>query len=183
MRAHASELRIPADPAFVVVAKRAAAGFGCAYGFGVEEIDDLTIAVGQACENAITLLSARPGPSGAQLRLLFEYEGGRLQVKVTTTAHPHGSAAHSVSATPPDETGAGQGSGPYDAARVADGVGEWTAAGAPASRPLRAAGSRDVVDSMELSLRVMSLFVDDCRYRMDSRTGGLNIRLIKYRIS
>jgi hypothetical protein len=29
---------------------------------------------------------------------------------------------------------------------------------------------------------MMGLFVDDCRYRVDERTGGLRVRLTKYRL-
>jgi hypothetical protein len=29
----------------------------------------------------------------------------------------------------------------------------------------------------------MGLFVDDCRYRVDQRTGSLRVRLTKYRVS
>ena len=58
-----SELRIPADPSYIVVAKRAVAGFGCVAGFGVEAIDDLVIAVAQACQSAISVDWCMPSDS------------------------------------------------------------------------------------------------------------------------
>ena len=48
-----SELKIPAQAAFVMVAKRAASALGSTAGFSLEGIDDLNIAVAQACEKAI----------------------------------------------------------------------------------------------------------------------------------
>src|SRR5260370_12749386 len=77
-----SELRIPADPAFIVVAKRAAAGFGCVAGFDVESVDDLVIAVAQATENAIEAAVRNSGPGGGQVRLSFKLEERRLEVQV-----------------------------------------------------------------------------------------------------
>jgi len=37
--------------------------------------------------------------------------------------------------------------------------------------------------SQELALRLIGVFVDDHSYRFDERTGGLRVRLTKYRIS
>ena len=44
-----SELRLPADREHILVAKRAAGAFGSLAGFDMDDIDDLTIAVAQAC--------------------------------------------------------------------------------------------------------------------------------------
>jgi serine/threonine-protein kinase RsbW len=48
-----TELKIPAEPDFVTVAKAAASRLGSRLGFGLEELDELAIAVTQACESVI----------------------------------------------------------------------------------------------------------------------------------
>lgn len=142
-----SELRIPADPAYIVVAKRAVAGFGCVAGFGVEAIDDLVIAVAQACQNAITAADRATGRGRGQIRLAFKLEDRRLEVQVRSICARDGD---------PD---------------------------APCGAADEGLAVEPVSDSQhDLALRVMGLFVDDCRYRVDHRTGGLRVRLTKYRI-
>jgi anti-sigma regulatory factor (Ser/Thr protein kinase) len=146
-----SELRIPADPAYIVVAKRAVAGFGCVAGFGVEAIDDLVIAVAQACQNAIDV-AVRAGDRGrGQIRLGFKLEERRLEVQVRSVCARDGD---------PDAP-----CGPD-----------------PTATSRRLAAERTPGTQRDLALRVMGLFVDDCRYRVDERTGGLRVRLTKYRL-
>jgi hypothetical protein len=41
----------------------------------------------------------------------------------------------------------------------------------------------EVAAATDLALRLMGLFVDDSSYRVDERTGGLRVRLTKYRAS
>jgi anti-sigma regulatory factor (Ser/Thr protein kinase) len=132
-----SELRIPADPSYIVVAKRAVAGFGCVAGFGVEAIDDLVIAVAQACQNAIAVADRG-----------FTLEDRRLEVQVRSICARDGDPDAPCAPDPGNRVEAG---------------------------PV-AAQQRD------LALRMMGLFVDDCRYRVDERTGGLRVRLTKYRL-
>lgn len=163
VKAATSELRIPADPAYIVVAKRAAAGFGCVAGFGVEALDDLCIAVAQACESAISSLEGA-GAAAGQIRLSFRLEDQRLEVQVRSTcARPDEAAGDDAEVT------------------VAEGARRLAARRererALAERVAAHAAAHD------LGLRVMGLFVDDCRYRVDERTGGLRVRLTKYRIS
>jgi len=147
-----SELRLPADPAYIVVAKRAASAFAAVAGFDVEAVHDLTIAVAQACENAIACAVRVGGVSEGQIRLSFTVEGTRLEVQVLS------SCAREVVAR------------------------------AAAARQLAVAeaGARErqeVADATDLALRLMGLFVDDHSYRVDERTGGLRVRLTKYRAS
>jgi anti-sigma regulatory factor (Ser/Thr protein kinase) len=143
-----SELRIPADPGYIVVAKRAAAGFGCVAGFGVEAIDDLVIAVAQACQNAIDVAARATDRGAGQIRLSFKLEDRRLEVQVRGICAREGD---------PDAP-----CGPQAGARL---TAESVAS-----------------PQHELALRMMGLFVDDCRYRVDARTGGLRVRLTKYRL-
>jgi hypothetical protein len=164
-----SELRIPADAQYIVVAKRAAAAFGSVAGFGVEAVDELSIAIAQACENAISLAGCVLGhPGRGQVRILFKVEEeGRLDVDVRTV---FGRA----------EEGAAE----VQRAQVAV---TRRQPGAPAGRPAARAGDREALQrqlaAADMALRLMGLFVDDCRYRVDQRTGGLRVRLTKYRVS
>ncbi len=148
-----SELRLPADPAYIVVAKRAASAFAAVAGFDVEAVHDLTIAVAQACENAIACAVRVGGVSEGQIRLSFTVEGTRLEVQVLS------SCARELVAR------------------------------AAAQRQLAVAEAvedrerQEVADATDLALRLMGLFVDDHSYRVDERTGGLRVRLTKYRAS
>ena len=153
-----SELRIPADPSYIVVAKRAASGFAYLAGFGMEAMDELGIAVTQACENAIRCV----GSAGGQLRISFSLEDQRLTIQVASTCARTAVTAEPVEAGAPPMRA--------DATRRRD------AEAAAQQAALRSA-------SEDLALRVMGLFVDDCRYRVDERTGGLRVRLTKYRVS
>jgi anti-sigma regulatory factor (Ser/Thr protein kinase) len=147
-----SELRLPADPAYIVVAKRAASAFAAVAGFDVEAVHDLTIAVAQACENAIACAVRVGGVSEGQIRLSFTVEGTRLEVQVLS------SCAREV---------------------VARAAAERQLAVAEAVDRER----QEVADATDLALRLMGLFVDDHSYRVDERTGGLRVRLTKYRAS
>ena len=94
MNSSTSRLSLPADPAYIVVAKRAAAGFAALAGFDIEAANDLVIAVAHACENAI-LCTADSGAGGGcgGLKLTFSLEAKRLEVAV------HSSCARSKFAT------------------------------------------------------------------------------------
>jgi anti-sigma regulatory factor (Ser/Thr protein kinase) len=164
MKTTTSELRIPADPAYVLVAKRAAAGFGYLAGLGIEAVDDLVIAVAQACENAIRCADAAGTLPSAQIRLAFRVEDQRLEVQVRST---WGRSEE----VPAEEEVRAQAR--RQAAATARAQAE---AEAEAEAEAREAATRD------LALRVMGLFVDDCRYRVDARTGGLRVRLTKFRV-
>jgi anti-sigma regulatory factor (Ser/Thr protein kinase) len=147
-----SELRLPADPAYIVVAKRAASAFAAVAGFDVEAVHDLTIAVAQACENAIACAVRVGGEGVGQIRLTFIVEGERLEVQV------HSSCAREV---------------------VARSAAARKVAVAQAVERER----QEVAAATDLALRLMGLFVDDHSYRVDERTGGLRVRLTKYRAS
>jgi len=81
----ASELRLPAERRYVLVAKRAAAGFAAVAGLDVEALDDLVIAVAQACENAISLTERVAGPGNGQIRLAFTIADSALEVRVRSS--------------------------------------------------------------------------------------------------
>ena len=144
-----SEIRLPADRAYVVVAKRATAALGSVGGFDVEAIDDLSIAVAQAFENAVACLE-QAGALAGEVRLGFKLGDKSLEVSVRSTV-----------------------------SREAE-----LAARAEHERALAVhQRERDVAAATDLALRLMGLFVDDSSYRLDERTGGLRVRLTKYRVS
>jgi hypothetical protein len=64
-----AELKIPASPAFIPVAKRVASTLGSQLGLSLMDLDELTIALTQACDSAI----AASGELGknAQLKLTY----------------------------------------------------------------------------------------------------------------
>src|SRR5947209_2489279 len=139
VRRSTSELRLPADRGYIVVAKRAAAGFASVAGLDVESLDDLVIAVSQACENAIHLVDRAAGPGNGQIRLLFDLSDKGLEVHVRSSC----SRAD------------------LEAARSAAPEPAATAATVPAGHHH---------EPHDLALRLMGLFVDDFRYRVDERT-------------
>lgn len=149
-----SELRLPADRSYIVVAKRAAAALASVAGFDLEAIDDLVIAVAQACENAIQCAHGVAGEEGGQIRLSFHLHDQRLEVQVRSScsrAEVEAEAARRV---------------------------EHRRRAAAAARQQQVAA-----EATDLALRLMGLFVDDHSYRVDERTGGLRVRLTKYKAS
>lgn len=77
-----TELKLPAVDDYIVVAKRAAGSLGLVVGFSLQEIDDLNIAVSQACENACAAAAAKWGRGNGQLKLIFKTQPRRLEVEV-----------------------------------------------------------------------------------------------------
>jgi serine/threonine-protein kinase RsbW len=79
---YATKLELPAVADYIVVAKRTAASLGLVVGFSVQEIDDLNIAITQACENAVVAADEQWGRGNGQLRLIFKSQPHRLEVEV-----------------------------------------------------------------------------------------------------
>ena len=154
MGGRVTELRLPADRDYIVVAKRSAAAVGSVAGFDMDAIDDLTIAVAQAVENAIGCLE-RSGVLTGQVRIAFKLGARGLEVNVRSTVSRDAEMKAQVRA---------------QAERTRTGTGS----------ELQQAEGEAAVD---LALRLMGLFVDDSSYRVDERTGGLRVRLTKYRVS
>lgn len=72
------ELRIPADSAFLAVLRTATAGLAARLDFTLDDIEDLRIAVDEAC--AMVLPQAR---QDSDLTCAFDLEATRLTVAVT----------------------------------------------------------------------------------------------------
>ena len=80
--AYVTELKLPAVGDYIIVAKRAAASLGLVVGFSVQEIDDLNIAITQACESACAAATQQWGSGNGQLKLTFKSQPRRLEVEV-----------------------------------------------------------------------------------------------------
>ena len=75
-----AELKIPASPAFIPVAKRVASTLGSQLGLSLMDLDELTIALTQACDSAI---AASGDPDGnSQLKLTYFATNRALVVDV-----------------------------------------------------------------------------------------------------
>ena len=75
-----AELKIPASPAFIPVAKRVATTLGSQLGFSLVDLDELTIALTQACDSAIAASEDLGGP--AELKLTYFATNRALVVDV-----------------------------------------------------------------------------------------------------
>jgi serine/threonine-protein kinase RsbW len=80
-----AELRIPADEEYIPVAKRVASSLGSKLGFSLEELDELCIAVTQACGSAIEA-SVDSWGDGASIKLSFASTQGGIAVDVQAMA-------------------------------------------------------------------------------------------------
>src|SRR3979409_1532096 len=77
-----SDLKLPARAGFVIGAKRAASALGSTAGFSLEGIDDLNIAVAQACEKAIAAGDRLWGSGNGVLKIVFRMVDGGMEVDV-----------------------------------------------------------------------------------------------------
>ena len=84
-RPQLAELKIPAQGEFIGLAKRVATSLGGQLGFSLDEIDDLGIAVTQACGSVIEAAEEAWGP-GATLKLSFGPNARGLAVDVEAIA-------------------------------------------------------------------------------------------------
>jgi hypothetical protein len=75
-----AELKIPATPAFIPVAKRVATTLGGQLGFSLVDLDELSIALTQACDSAIAAASDLGSP--ADLKLTYFSTNRALVVDV-----------------------------------------------------------------------------------------------------
>lgn len=80
---HAVLLAVPADGAYLGVLRTAAAGLAARLQFTLDEIEDLRIAVDEACAMLIRLTA----PS-EELRCCFSLDGERLRVEVAVPGAP-----------------------------------------------------------------------------------------------
>ena len=85
-----AELKIPASEAFIPVAKRVATTLGSQLGMSLVDLDELTIALTQACDSAIAAANDLGGP--ADLKLTYFATNRALVVDVDLV--PTGAQTH-----------------------------------------------------------------------------------------
>ncbi|MBV8528640.1 MAG: ATP-binding protein [Candidatus Dormibacteraeota bacterium] len=158
--AQVTDLRLPADRAYAVVAKRTAGAIGAVAGLDVDQVDEVTIAVAQAFDNAIRCLEGSGFLTG-QVRIAFKHDKRGLEVTVRSSVNRDTEIAAREHAQ-------------HEAVMARALVEEHAAAD---RAQLEDAAATD------LALRLMGLFVDQSTYQVDERTGGLRVRLTKYRAS
>jgi hypothetical protein len=83
--AQLAELKIPAQGDYIGIAKRVATSLGGMLGFSLDEIDELGIAVTQACGSLIEAAAEAWGP-GATLKLIFAPTRGGIAFEVDAIA-------------------------------------------------------------------------------------------------
>src|ERR1700694_1687171 len=76
-----AELKLRAQPEMISTAKRTASSLGSLVGFSLEDIDELNIAVAQACDSAIAA-GREEGVDDATLKLPFCSNARVLEVEV-----------------------------------------------------------------------------------------------------
>jgi serine/threonine-protein kinase RsbW len=94
------ELRIPAVPEWVGVARLAAAGIASRLHFSIEDIEDLKLAVAEACNCCIQV------PGTGDVRIQCELSADRISITVERAGIGRG-AAPAPSADDPDLGGLG----------------------------------------------------------------------------
>ncbi|HEV1998443.1 MAG TPA: hypothetical protein VGR61_09985 [Candidatus Dormibacteraeota bacterium] len=193
-RGAVTELKIPAQAAYVIVAKRAAGALASAAGFGLHDVDDLNIAVAHACEKAIAAGNRMWGHGNATLKLTFALVDGGLEVEVKSLPSRSGVAdedlvrretalereaermrnttaalSHEVEVERQQRRRA-----ELEAQRLRDArAGQPTGAGAPEGAAMTGRQLEDVAVNM------IRLFVDELRYNVDAR-GSMRMRMVKY---
>ena len=158
--AQVTDLRLPADRAYAVVAKRTAGAIGAVAGLSVDAVDEVTIAVAQAFDNAIRCLEGSGFLTG-QVRIAFKHDRRGLEVTVRSSVNRDIELAARLDAD-------------AEAERARALIEEQAASG---HTQLEQAAATD------LALRLMGLMVDRSTYQVDERTGGLRVRLTKFRAS
>jgi hypothetical protein len=184
-----SELKIPAQAAFVVVAKRAAGALGSTAGFSLEGIDDLNIAVAQACEKAIAAGDRMWGPGNGVLKLVFRMVDGGMEVDVRNLP-ARLATADAAAARREVELERRAESLRRSALRLSHEMEverkERVRAQREAqqvTRRAKAAQAGDMgvseADLEDVAVNMIRLFVDELRYNVDSR-GSMRMRMVKY---
>jgi anti-sigma regulatory factor (Ser/Thr protein kinase) len=84
------EIEIPSRSAYVGVVRLALAALARSAGLSEESVDDLKIAVGEACANAV-ILNEENDP-GVPVKVHWSHEEGRVVVEVEGAGHPYDSS-------------------------------------------------------------------------------------------
>ena len=138
-RSPLAELKIPAQPDFINVAKRVAQSLGSKMGFSLEDLDELSIAVTQACDSAIEAGEQTWG-GGASLKLVYSATRRGIEVEVEALGPRSPQALRRQPVPVQDE------------------------------------------EVRRLTHEMIRCFVDDFRTHVDTGTGRVRFRMVKYLI-
>ncbi|MFN2466490.1 MAG: hypothetical protein ABR598_09535 [Candidatus Dormibacteria bacterium] len=192
-RGAVTELKIPAMAQYVLVAKRAAGALGTCAGFGLDAIDDLNIALAQACEKGITAGDRIWGPGNGMLKLTFRLVDGGMEVEVKSV---------------PNRGGAGDDDARRREVELERQAEEMRRTAALLSReveierqqrvrarreaqalrraaPTQPAREQELIETMtesqleDVAVNMIRLFVDELRYNVDAH-GSMRMRMVKY---
>lgn len=193
-RGAVTELKIPATAQFVVVAKRAAGALGTCAGFGLDAIDDLNIAVAQACEKGIAAGDRIWGPGNGVLKLTFRLVDGGMEVEVKTVPNRGGVSDEEARRRELDlehqaaamRRTAAVLSREVEIERQQRLRAEHEAGLLRRRRAVPAGLQGDLAEAMterqleDVAVNMIRLFVDELRYNVDAH-GSMRMRLVKYR--
>lgn len=84
------EIEIPSRSVYVGVVRLALASLARSAGLGEESVDDLKIAVGEACANAV-IVNEETAPD-VPVKVHWSHEGAHVVVEVEGAGHPYHSA-------------------------------------------------------------------------------------------
>ncbi|MEA2681698.1 MAG: hypothetical protein QOK05_26 [Chloroflexota bacterium] len=185
-RTAVTELKIPAQAAFVVVAKRAASALGTCAGFGLEAIDDLNIAVAQACEKGIAAGDRMWGDGNALLKLTFRLVPGGMEVEVKSLPNRVAAADDEVRQVETMRRTAARLSREVEIERQERIRAQQEVERLKYGRQGAATrGPEEAVEAMsgqqleDVAVNMIRLFVDELRYNVDAR-GSVRMRMVKY---
>ena len=145
-----AELKIPASSAFIPVAKRVASTLGSQLGLSLMDLDELTIALTQACDSAIAASGDLEGNS--QLKLTYFATNRALVVDVDLIPADEKEHAH-----------AHHHHHDHDAAAA------LTETEIAANAELQ-----------RVAYEMIRMFVDDFRPQVEPATGHVRFRMVKY---
>lgn len=154
-RGFLAELKIPVHADFIPVAKMVAATLGGMLGFSLEEIDELKIAVAQAFDSIQEEVEQLWGAEDTLLRLVYGSTGDGITVDVEAI-------------------------GPSAVRFPAPSRSKVRPAVPRVPRPVGATPAS--VAEKALQREMIRLFVDDFRQQVDSRSGEVRFRMVKYLI-
>jgi hypothetical protein len=169
-RSFLAELKVPAHEDFVPVAKMVAASLGGMLGFGLEEVDELKIAVAQAFDTIQQEAEELWGANGTLLRLAYSSTGQGIAVDVEAI----GPATTTAATASPEPRPAGRQLKPSARPAVPP---------APSPAQRRALAQQQMEAERALQRDMIRLFVDDFRQQVDSGRGQFRVRMVKYLIS
>jgi serine/threonine-protein kinase RsbW len=92
-----AELRFPADPDLVMLARMVSAAAASRAGFGLEQVEDLRLAVNELCLSLIG-----PGPADGMLQVTFAWGQDAVEVAVSNHRQQGAPSIHAAMSSSPE---------------------------------------------------------------------------------